>query len=83
MSFVQVVESEDKKDNSPDSECVSGSVFTTLWTVVHQARLSMGFPRQEHWGGLPFPSSGHLSDTGIKPGSPPLQADSLPTEPPF
>ena len=40
----------------------------------------MGFPRQEYWSGLPFPSPGGLSDPGIKPGSPALQADSLPSE---
>jgi len=41
----------------------------------------MGFPRQEYWSGLPFPSPGDLPHPGIKPGSPPLQADSLPTDP--
>ena len=40
----------------------------------------MGFPRQEYWSRLPFPSPGDLSDPGIEPGSPALQADSLPTE---
>ena len=34
--------------------------------------LFMGFSRQEHWSGLPFPSPGHLPDLGIKPGSPAL-----------
>jgi len=38
----------------------------------------MGFPRQEYWSGLPFPSPGDLLDPGIKPKSPTLQADSLP-----
>ena len=42
----------------------------------------MGFPRQEYWNGLPFPSLGHLPDPGIEPGSHALQADSLPSEPP-
>ena len=37
----------------------------------------MGFPRQEHQSGLPFPSSGDLSDPGIKPTSPSWQVDSL------
>ena len=41
----------------------------------------MGFSRQEHWSGLPCPSSGDLPDPGIEPRSP-LQADSLPSEPP-
>ena len=49
-------------------------------TVSLQALLSMGFPRQEHWSGLPFPSPGHLPDPGIKTGSLALQADSLLTE---
>ena len=41
----------------------------------------MGFHRQEYWSGLPFPSPGDLPDPGIKPESPVLQADSLPSEP--
>ena len=41
----------------------------------------MGFSRQEYWSGLPFPSPGDLPDLGIEPGSPSLQADSLPAEP--
>ena len=43
---------------------------------------SVGFPRQEYWGRLPFPSPGVLPDPGVKPGCPALQVDSLPTEPP-
>ena len=39
-----------------------------------------GFPRQEHWGGLPFPFPGDLPNPGIEPGSLALQADSLPSE---
>jgi len=42
----------------------------------------MEFSRQEYWSGLPFPSPGDLPDPGIKSGSPALQADSLPSEPP-
>ena len=38
----------------------------------------MGFPRQEYWSGLPFPSAGYLPNPGIKPESPAWQADSLP-----
>ena len=41
----------------------------------------MEFSRQEYWSGLPFPSPGDLSDLGMEPGSPALQADSLPSEP--
>ena len=52
------------------------------WTAAHQAPLSMGFPRQEYWNGLPFPPPGDLTNSGIKPVSPALQADSLPIEPP-
>ena len=51
-----------------------------LITVAHQAPRSMGFSRQEYWSGLLFPSSGDLPNPGIEPGSPSLQADSLPTE---
>ena len=41
-----------------------------LWTVACQAPLSMGFPRQEYWNGLPFPSLGDPPNLGIKPISP-------------
>ena len=41
-----------------------------------------GFSRQEYWSGLPFPSPGDLPNPGIEPGSPTLQADTLPSEPP-
>ena len=41
--------------------------FATLWTVACQAPLSLGFPRQEYWSGLPFPSAGDLPNPGIKP----------------
>ena len=40
-----------------------------LWTVAHQAPLSMGFSRQESWSGLPCPASGDLPDPGIEPAS--------------
>ena len=55
-------------------------IFVTPQTVAHQAALSVGFSRQEYWSGLPFPSPGDLPDPGIKPRSPTLQADSLPSE---
>ena len=51
----------------------------TPWTGAHQAPLSMGFFRQKHWSGLPFPSSGDLPNSGIKPA---LQADSSLSGPP-
>ena len=56
----------------------SAQFFVTLWTIAHQAPLSMGFSRQEYWSGLPFPSPGQLPIPGWKPGllpcrqSPPL-----------
>ena len=56
-------------------------LFETPRAVDHQAPLSTGFSRQEYWSGLPFPSPGDLPNPGIKPRSPTLQADSLPTEP--
>ena len=66
------------------SSCMSfsRSVHATPQTAASQAPQSMGFARQGYWSGLPFPSPGDLPDPGIKPGSPALQADSLPSEPP-
>ena len=52
-------------------------LFVTPWTVAHQAPPSMEFSRQEYWSGLPFPSPGDLPNSGIEPGSPALQADTL------
>ena len=54
--------------------------LVTPQTVARQAPLSMGFSRQENWSRLPFPSPGDLSYPVIEPGSPAMQADSLPTE---
>ena len=48
--------------------------------IACQVPLSMGFSRQEYWSGLAFPSPGYLPNPGIEPGSPALQADSLPPE---
>ena len=42
-------------------------LFVTSWTAVYQAPLSMGFSRQEHWSGLPLPTSGDLPDLGMEP----------------
>ena len=47
-------------------------LFVTLWTVIHQAPLSMGFSRQKQWSGLPFTTPGGLPDVGIKHASPTL-----------
>ena len=56
--------------------------FVTPYTVAHQAPLSMGFPRQEYWSGLPFPSPGVVLDPGIEPGPPTLAGGFFTTEPP-
>ena len=58
-----------------DYECMLScfscvQLFVIPWTLAHQAPLSMGFPRQEYWNGLPCPSPGDLPDPGIKPASP-------------
>ena len=42
-------------------------IFTILWTVAHQAPLSMGLPRLEYWSGLPCPSPRNLPDPEIEP----------------
>ena len=60
----------------------SVQLFATPWTGACQASQSMGFSREEHWSGLPFPSPGDFPGPGIEPRSPALQADALPSEPP-
>ena len=74
--------SNSKKERKKVKSLSRVRLFATPWTVAYQAPLSMGFSRQECWSGLPFPSPGDLPDPGIKPGSPALQADVLPSEPP-
>ena len=54
----------------------------TLWTIAHLAPLSIGFPRQEYWSGLPFPPPGDLPDSGIEPVSPELAGRFFTTGPP-
>ena len=49
--------------------------FATRWTVVYRAPLSMGFPRQQNWSGLPFPPPGHLLHPWMEP--PPLTSLAL------
>ena len=61
------------------AQCVCW-LFTTPWIVASQATLSMGFPRQEYWSGLPFPPAEDLPDPRTECGSPAWQADSLPSE---
>ena len=65
--------------------CLVTQLCPTLsapWAVARQAPLSMGFPSQEYWSGLPFPPPGDLPDPGIKPTSPPLAEGFFTTEPP-
>ena len=68
--------------------CVCAQSFSrvwlsaTLWTVAHQAPLSMGFSRQEYWSGLPFPPPGDLPDPGIEPASPALAGGFFTTKSP-
>ena len=57
-------------------------LFATPWTVAHQAPLSMGFSRQEHWSGLPFPAPGDLPDPGTEPMSSALTGGFVTTESP-
>ena len=60
-------------------------LFVTLWIVVHQAPLFMGFSRQKYWSGLPCPLPGDLPHPGIKPESlmsPALAGVFLPLVPP-
>ena len=52
--------------------------FASLWTVACQSPLSMGFPGQEYYSGLPFPSPGDLPEPGIEPTSAALQVYSIP-----
>ena len=42
-------------------------LFATPWTEAHQPPLSMEFPRQEQWSGLPFPTPGDLPHLGVEP----------------
>ena len=60
----------------------SVQLFVTPWTVAHQAPLSMGCPRQEHWNGFPVSLPGDLPGPGIKPASPALAGTFFTTEPP-
>ena len=57
------------------------STSDTPWTVAHQAPRPIGFPRQEYWGGSPFPSPGNLPGSEIKPASPALASRFFITEP--
>ena len=60
---------------------VASNSFVTLWTVTHQAPLSMEFSRQEYWSGLPCPPAGDLPDPGIEPMNPALANGFFTSEP--
>ena len=55
--------------------------FATSWTAACQVPLSMGYPRQADWSGLPFPSPADLRDPGIELTSPTLASGLFTTEP--
>ena len=69
-----------KKVKVKSLSCVP--LFSTPWTVAHQAPPSMEFSRQEYWSRLPFPSPRDLPNPGIEPVSPTLWTDTLLSEPP-
>ena len=75
-----------KAENTPkykvQSEVAQSCQTVIPWTIAYQAPPSMEFSRQVYRSGLPFPSPGDLPNPGIEPGSPTLQADGLPSEPP-
>ena len=76
--------------------CIRCFLYIRVCTLVAQSCLTLcdrmdcsppgssvlGFSRQKYWSGLPFLSPGDLPDPRIKPRSPALRADSLPSEPP-
>ena len=64
------------------SHSVVYNSFVILWTAARQAPLSMGFPRQKYWSGLPLPSPGDLPDPGIGPVSPALAGRFFTAAPP-
>ena len=79
MTTTQVPFHSEKRILIGTTRVFSRSVMSdSLWP---QAPVSMRFYRQEYWSGLPYPPPGDLLDPGIKPGSPALQADSLPSKP--
>ena len=67
-------------DVGGEKKVLVAQLCPTPWTVAQQASVSVEFPRQEYWSGLLFPSRGNLSDPGVEPRFPILQADSLPSK---
>ena len=54
--------------------CAQSCLFVTPWIIAQQATLSMGFPKQEYWSGLPFLSPGDLPSQGPNPSLSPTLA---------
>ena len=70
-------------NSEPDVKSLSCvRLFVTPVDCSLPGSSSTGFSRQGYWSGLPFPSPRIFPDPGIEPGSPALQADALPSEPP-
>ena len=64
--------------NAPSKSSAHAQSCPAVWTIAHQAPLSMGFTRQGYWSGLPFPSPGDLPNPGIEPASSAWAGTSLP-----
>ena len=70
---LQVFSSQNDLETGSQRRCMYAQLCPTFcdpWIVICQAPLSTGFPRQEYWSGLPFPSWGDCLDAGIEPTSP-------------
>ena len=61
-----------RSENASEVAQSCPTLYDPMDSSLHQAPPSMGFSRQEYWGGLPFPSPGHLPNPGIQPRSPAL-----------
>ena len=79
-TLVEIKVKERKKERKKVKSLSRIQLFATLWTVAYQALRSMGFSRQEHWSGLPFPPPGDLPDPGIIEST--LEVEALTSEPP-
>ena len=79
-SFNKITTKNHESESEAAHSCLT--LCNPMDSSLHQAPPSMGFSRQEYWSGLPLPSPGHLPDPGIKPRSPTLQTEALPSEPP-
>ena len=82
MDLESVMHSEISQNQWTSEVAQSCPTLCNLMDYSLQAPPSMEFSRQEYWSGLPFPSPGDLSNPGIEPRSPELQADTLLSEPP-